>query len=225
MVPAAHPPPLRIAAVESLDDVIDAIIADRVIHRHRRKWLIALAIVVILAVVVLLTGGWKQKEGRKVPTLTAPVTLTSGRFEYSFTKAEIVRTPKTKYDEAKAELKVYFDAKNVDTEEHTSHSVSGELLRLVQSGTKDLLQSNGDNCRGVLGWELVYGLPAESCFTQFDIPADFNPDVVEVGVLGERYESDPSVLGANDDPYWHNELADAVIQLKPTVVVDNGEDK
>src|SRR5882757_2660985 len=35
-VPGAHPPPLRITAVESLDEVIDAMIADRVIHRHRR---------------------------------------------------------------------------------------------------------------------------------------------------------------------------------------------
>ena len=211
--------------MESLDDVIDAMIADRVIHRHRRKWLIAIAIVVILAVVVFFTGGWKEKHGRKVPTLTAPATLTSGRYEYNFTKAEIVRTPKTKYDEAKAELKVYFDVKNVDTEESTSHRVDGDLLRLIPGPGKDLVHSNGANCRGVLGWELVYGLPPESCFTKFDIPADFSADVIEVGVLGERYESDPSVLGANDQPYWHNEIADAVVQLKPTVVVDDGEDK
>ena len=49
--------------MESLDDVIDAMIADRVIHRHRRKWLIAIAIVVVLAVVVFFTGGWKEKHG------------------------------------------------------------------------------------------------------------------------------------------------------------------
>ena len=211
--------------MESLDDVIDAMIADRVIHRHRRKWLIAIAIVVVLVLVVLFSGGWKKKEGRKVPTLTAPVTLTAGRYEYNFTKAEIVRTPKTKYNDAKAELKVYFDAKNVDSEEQTSHNVDGDLLRLIPAGGKDLVTSNGDDCRGVLGWELVYGLPSESCFTQFDIPADFTADVVEIGVLGERYESDPSVLGANDDPYWHNDTADAVVQLKPTVVIDDGEDK
>ncbi len=50
--------------MESLDDVIDAMIADRVIHRHRRKWLIALASIVVLAVVVFFTGGWKEKKGR-----------------------------------------------------------------------------------------------------------------------------------------------------------------
>ena len=211
--------------MESLDDVIDAMIADRVIHRHRRKWLIAIAVVVVLAVVVFFTGGWKQKEGRKVPTLTAPVTLTSGRFEFNFTKAEIVRTPATKFTEAKAELLVYFDAKNVDDQEHTSVNVRSNLLRLIPSGSKDLVESNGNDCRGVLGWELVYGLPSESCFTKLEIPADFSADVVEIGVLGERYESDPSVLGANDDPYWHNEQADAVVQLKPTVRVDNGEDR
>ena len=32
-------------------------------------------------------------------------------------------------------------------------------------------------------------------------------------------------MGANDDPYWHNDTADAVVQLKPTIIVDNGEDK
>ena len=47
--------------MESLDDVIDAMIADRVIHRHRRKWLIALALVVVLVLVILFTGGWKEK--------------------------------------------------------------------------------------------------------------------------------------------------------------------
>lgn len=211
--------------MESLDDVIDAMIADRVIHRHRRTWLIAIAIVVILAAVIFFTGGWKEKEGRKVPTLTAPVTLTSGRYEYNFTKAEIVRTPKTKYEAAKAVLKVYFDAKNVDGEELTSHNVEGNLLRLIPGPGKDLVESNGADCRGVLGWELVYGLPSESCFTQFEIPADFTADVIEVGVLGERYVSDPSVLGANDQPYWHSEIADAVVRLKPTVVIDDGEDK
>ena len=211
--------------MESLDDVIDAMIADRVIHRHRRKWLIAIALVVVLALVVLFTGGWKQKQGRKVPTLTAPVTLTAGRFEYDFTKAEIVRTPATKYSEAKAELRVYFDVKNVDDEEHTSHRVDGDLLRFVPGGGKPLAESNGANCRGILGWQLVYGLPPENCFTKFDIPANFTADVVEVGVLAEKYEGDDAVMGANDAPYWHNEEAEAVVQLKPTVVVDTGEDK
>ena len=51
---------------------------------------------------VLATGGWKEKKGRRVTTLEAPVTVTAGRFEYSFTKAEIVRTPKTEYSAAES---------------------------------------------------------------------------------------------------------------------------
>lgn len=211
--------------MESLDDVIDAMIADRVINRHRRKWLIVVAIVVVVAVVVLFTGGWKEKTGRKVPTMTAPATVTAGRFEFNFTRAEIVRTPKDKYTDAKAELRVYFDVKNVDSEEQASHRVDGDLLRLVPGGGKDLVQSNGADCRGELGWQLVYGLPPESCFTKFDIDPDFAADMVEVGILGEKYESDSGLIGASEEPYWHNEEPTAVVQLKPTIVVDKGEDK
>ncbi|GAB2681346.1 hypothetical protein [Kribbella swartbergensis] len=204
--------------MESLDDVIDAMIADRVIHRHRRKWLIAIALVVVLALVVLATGGWKEKEGRAVPTLTAPVTVESGKWEYNFTKAEIRVRKKGEYTDAEAELRVYFDLKNIDTEEQTSDSLNGTLLKFVPGGGKDLVDSNGANCRGELNWVLVYGLPPESCFTEFEVPPDFTADLVEIGVLGERYESDNALLGANDDPYWHNERPDAVVQLKPTVV-------
>ncbi|HET6989516.1 MAG TPA: hypothetical protein VFI00_23000 [Kribbella sp.] len=220
--------------MESLDDVIDAMIADRVIHRHRRKWLIAIAIVVILAVVIFFTGGWRKKEGRTVPTLTnlsgtatvgTAATVTAGRWEFSFSKAEIVRTPKDKYTQAKAELRVYFDLKNVDTEEHTSGSLNGKLLVLVPGGGKDVVDSNGADCRGEIGWVVVYGLPPESCFTKFDVAPDFAADMIEVGVLGESYDGDSGLLGANEDPYWHNEAPVAVVQLKPTVKVDTGEDK
>jgi hypothetical protein len=211
--------------VESLDDVIDAMIADRVIHRHRRKWLIAISIVVVLALVVLVTGGWKEKKGRKVETLTAPVTVTAGRFEYNFIRAEIIRKPKTSTSKAEASVKVYFEVKNVDEEEHKSKSVDGDLLRLVPGGGQDLIKSNGDDCRGVLGWVLVYGLPPESCFTKFDVPPDFSAEVVEIGILGERYESDTTIFGANDDPYWHNETATAVVRVPAVTKIDTGEDK
>lgn len=221
--------------MESLDDVIDAMIADRVIHRHRRTWLIAIALVVVLAVVIFFTGGWKKKEGRTVPTLTnlattvgdatkvgAATTVSAGKWEFSFSRAEIVRTPKDKYTEAKAELRVYFDLKNIDTEEQTSDSLAGKLLVLVPGGGKDTIESNGADCRGELNWVVVYGLPPESCFTKFDVPADFTADLVEIGVLGEHYESDNGLLGANEDPYWHNPSPVAVVQLKPTVTVDSG---
>jgi hypothetical protein len=204
--------------VESLDDVIDAMIADRVIHRHRRKWLIAIALVVVLALVVLATGGWKEKHGRTVPTLTAPVTVEAGKWEYNFTKAEIRTRKKGEYTDAEAELRVYFDLKNIDNEERTSDSLSGDMLLFVPGGGKDTIDSNGADCRGEVNWVIVYGLPPESCYATFKVAPDFTSDLIEVGVLGERYEADNGLLGANDDPYWHNERPDAVVQLKPTVV-------
>ncbi|TCO24730.1 hypothetical protein EV652_108263 [Kribbella steppae] len=210
--------------MESLDDVIDAMIADRVIHRHRRKWLIAIALVVVLALVILATGGWKEKVGRSVPTLTAPATVESGKWEYNFTKAEIRVRKKSEYREAEAELRVYFDLKNIDSEEQTSDSLQGKLLVFVPGGGQDYVDSNGANCRGELNWVIVYGLPPENCYTTFKVPADFTSDLVEIGVQGERYESDNGLLGADEDPYWHNERPDAVVQLKPAVVDVTEED-
>ena len=204
--------------MESLDDVIDAMIADRVIHRHRRKWLIAIALVVVLALVILATGGWKEKVGRTVPTLTAPATVESGKWEYNVTKAEIRVRKKSEYREAEAELRVYFDLKNIDEEEKTSDSLQGKLLVFVPGGGQDLVESNGGDCRGVLGWVVVYGLPPESCFTTFKVPADFSSDLVEIGIQGERYESDSGLLGLDEDPYWQSPRPDAVVQLKPAVV-------
>jgi hypothetical protein len=204
--------------VESLDDVIDAMIADRVIHRHRRKWLTAIALVVVLALVILATGGWKEKQGRSVPTLTAPVTVESGKWEYNFTKAEIRVKKKGEYTDAQTELRVYFDLKNIDAEEQTSDTLNGDLLLFVPGSGQENIDSNGADCRGELNWVIVYGLPPESCFTTFKVAPEFTADLVEVGVLGERYESDNGLLGANEDPYWHNERPDAVVQLKPTVV-------
>lgn len=211
--------------MESLDDVIDAMIADRVIHRHRRKWLIAIALVVVLALVILATGGWKERVGRTVPTLTAPATVEAGKWEYNFTKAEIRVRKKQEYSDAEAELRVYFDLKNIDEPERVSTYLPGMLLVFVPGGGQDTVESNGANCRGELGWVIVYGLPPESCYTTFKVPADFTSDLIEVGVKGERYESDNRLLGANDDPYWQNERPDAVVQLKPTVVDVTGADR
>ncbi|WP_112245450.1 hypothetical protein [Kribbella monticola] len=203
--------------MESLDDVIDAMIADRVIHRHRRKWLIAIAAVLVLALVIFVTGGWKEKKGRKVDTLKAPVTLTAGRYEFGFTSAEIIRTPKTTYDPAKSRLVVSFDLKNVDTEKHETQSLSGDLLQLVPGHGADLIDSNGATCRDQLNYKLVYGLPAVPCTAEFKVPNDFKESVVEIGVLGEKWESDNALLGLSDKPYWHNEEATAVVQLETTI--------
>ncbi|MFC9686941.1 hypothetical protein ACFTSF_00240 [Kribbella sp. NPDC056951] len=205
--------------MESLDDVIDDLIADRVIRRHRRTWLIVIGVVIAAALLVLATGGWKQRVGRAVPTYDAPATVAAGRFEFSFTKAEIIREPKTEYSAAKAELRVYFDVRNIDTEEHASTSVRNEVLRMVPGGGADLVKSNGASCRGETGWAIVPGLPPESCFTKFEIAPDFAADQIEVGILGEQYISDNGLIGANEDPYWQQPKAAAVVRMKPTVVV------
>jgi hypothetical protein len=70
---------------------------------------------------------------------------------------------------------------------------------------------------------VVYGLPPEPCYTEFDVAPDFTSDQVEIGVLAESFDSDGSSPGADDKPYWHNEAPSAVIRLKPTVIVDKGE--
>jgi hypothetical protein len=203
--------------VESLDDVIDAMIADRVIHRHRRKWLIAVALILALAVVVFFAGGWKEKKGRKVDTLQAPVTLTAGRYEYGFTSATIVRVPKTTYDPASSKVVVSLDLKNMDTETKETESIMGSLLQLVPADGSDFVKSNGATCHDQLNYRLVYGLSALACTAEFKVPNDFKDPIIEIGVLGEKYESDNALLGLSDKPYWHNEAPEAVVQLKATI--------
>ncbi|MEV6284575.1 hypothetical protein [Kribbella sp. NPDC051770] len=210
--------------MESLDDVIDAMIADRVIHRHRRKWLIALALVVVLAVVIFLTGGFKEHEGRSIPTFEAPTTVQAGRLEFGFTEAKIIREPKTDYSAAKARLQVYFDLRNIDEETKTSVSMSGRLLRFVPAAGEETVESNGATCHDELNVVQVYGLPAQPCFAKFEIPADFTADVVEIGVIAEEFKADDALMGADEKPYWHSDgVAHSVIRLKPTVEIEKDE--
>jgi hypothetical protein len=209
--------------VESLDDVIDAMIADRVIHRHRRKWLIAIALVVVLALVILVTGGWKEKKGRTVDTMQAPITLEAGRFEFGISSARIIRTKKTSYDPAKASLVLSMEVKNIDSETKESVVMSGDLLQLVpgpdliKTNGKELIKSNGATCHGELGSLFVYGLPAQPCTVKFDIPADFSAREIEVGVLAEEFTSDDELSGASGDPYWHNETPHTVVRVPTTI--------
>ncbi|WP_432943420.1 hypothetical protein ACQPXM_00045 [Kribbella sp. CA-253562] len=210
--------------MESLDDVIDAMIADRVIHRHRRKWLIALALVVALVVVLLLTGGFKEHQGRTIPTFDAPTTVQAGRFEYGFTEAKIIREPKTDYSEAKARLQVYFDLKNIDTETKASTSMQGRLLRLVPGGGAELIESNGASCHDELNVVIVHGLPSQPCYAKFDVPADFAEDEVEIAVLAEEYKSDEKTMGADEKPYWHSAgVPHSVVRLKATIETEKDE--
>jgi hypothetical protein len=204
-------------AVE-LDDVIDQVIAERVINRHRGKWIALFALLVVLALVILVLGGWKAPTGRQVPTYKAPYTVAAGRFEFSFESAELKITPATKYDEAKTTVSVTVFIKNIDGETRTTYSMSGNLLRLVPTKGK-LVESNGATCDADLNYKIVYGLPAKKCTASFDVPASYRDTAVEIGVFAESYESDDDPM-ATDQPYWHNEKAVAVVQLEAKIVTE-----
>lgn len=210
--------------MESLDDVIDAMIADQVIHRHRRKWLIALGIVVVLAVVIFFTGGWKEKKGRTVDTMDAPVTLKAGRFEIGVSDAKIIRKPKTEYSPAEARLAVAVQLKNTDDEEKASIRFDSNMLRWVVPGKEPIKPANV-KCKdeAVLGYTLVYGLPAEACVATFDTSPNFKTDQIEIGVLKESYRSASGLLGATEKPYWQGEEAVAVVRVKTTIETEPDE--
>lgn len=210
--------------MESLDDVIDAMIADRVIHRHRRKWLIALGIVVVLAVVIFFTGGWKEKKGRTVDTVDAPVTLEAGRFEVGVTEAKIIRTPKTDYSPAKARLEVALQLKNIDDEEHTSARFDSDMLRWVIPGKEPVKPKYNVKCKNTdAGAVIVYGLPAEACIATFDTSPNFKTDKIEIGVLKESYRSDSGLLGATDRPFWQGEEPVAVVRVPTKLETETDE--
>jgi hypothetical protein len=213
--------PPKIAAVESLDDVIDAMIADRVIHRHRRKWLIAVAAIVVLAVVIFFTGGWKEHKGRAVDTLDAPTTLKAGRFEVGVTTATIIRTPKTDYSPAKARLEVELQLKNIDEETRVSDQFNGDRLLWWILPGKDPIKPQNVSCKDVIGYVLVYGLPAEKCVAKFEVSPNYSGDLTELGVLAESYSSDDGVFGASEDPYWHNETALAVVRVPTKITTES----
>lgn len=200
--------------MESLDDVIDAMIADRVIHRHRRKWLILITVVLVLAVVIFFLGGWKAKTGVAVDTVSAPYTVDAGRFEYGITSAKIVRTPKTGYSEAKAKVAVTLDVLNKDAETKTSAGVNGADLLLV-TGEGEPLEASV-RCRDDFGYKLVFGLPAVKCTAEYDVPPDYDNTQVKVGVLGQAYEEPNSLIGG-DELEWQQGDALVVVQMEATV--------
>lgn len=207
--------------MESLDDVIDAMIADRVIHRHRRKWLIVVGLVVVLALVITFTGGWKEHQGRTVDTMDAPQTLKAGRFEIGISTATIIRTPKTDYSPAKARLLVTLQLKNIDEETHTSASFDDDMLRWVVPG-KDPIKPTNVSCKDeVIGYVLVYGLPAEPCIAKFDVSPKYSTDQIEIGVLAEEFGSADSLMGASDSKYWSGETAKAVVRVPTTITTES----
>jgi hypothetical protein len=109
-------------------------------------------------VVVFFAGGWKEKKGRKVETLQAPVTLTAGRYEYGLKSAEIVRIPKTKYEPASSKVVVSLDLKNMDTETKETESILGNLLQLVPADGSEFVKSSGAICQGQSNYRLVFEL-------------------------------------------------------------------
>lgn len=200
--------------MESLDDVIDAMIADRVIHRHRRKWLIALAVVVILALVILVFGGWKKRTGAAVDTVDAPYTVDASRFEYGIKSAKIVRTPKSEYQKAEAKVVVSMDALNTDEETHASASINGQDILLVVGDGEPL--EAGIRCKNEFGYDLVYGLPRVECTAEYEVAPDYSDTHVKIGVIGQSYSAEDSLV-SGDDPVWQQGDALVVVQMTATV--------
>jgi hypothetical protein len=87
----------------------------------------------------------------------------------------------------------------------------------VPGGGQDLIESNGAKCRGELNYKLVYGLPAETCISKFEVPVDYSAETIEFGVLGEQYVSDNELLGAAGDPYWQSPIPKAVVRVPATI--------
>ena len=204
--------------MESLDDVIDAMIADRVIHRHRRKWLIVIASILVLAVVVLFTGGWKEKVGRKVATLAGAGHADRRPVRVQLHQGRDHPEPEDEYSAAEAELRVYFDLKNIDTERrHQSHPRQSAATgprrrqRVRQVQRRDLPAASwlAARLRAAAG-ELLQ----RSSRCRPTSP----PTRSRSASWASSTSPTTALLGANDEPYWHNEAADAVVQLKPTIV-------
>ena len=50
--------------------------------------------------------------------------------------------------------------------------------------------------------------------------ANFTGDKLEFGFLAEHYESDNGLLGASEDPYWHNETPAMVVRVPTTTTTE-----
>lgn len=195
-----------------LDEVLDQMIAERVIHRHRRKW-IALFVVLVLAIALIwVLGGWKEPARGGVDVVQAPYTVEAGRFEYQIESATLEKKPAGKYSEAEANMIVRMGIRNIDTESKESNSVAGDLLYLGQKNA-DPIESSGATCNGDLNYKLVYGLPTQECTVKFRLAPDYSNTAVRLVVISEEYRSDADVIGATDEPYWHDGPVAVVVEL------------
>ncbi len=195
-----------------LDEVIDQMIAERVIHRHRRKWIVVFVLLFVGILVVWLLNGWDEPERKVIKTVDAPYTLEGGRFEYSINAATLRHTPKGKYTDASAELIVSMGIKNIDEETKESNSVSGNLLYLLPKSGKPVA-SNGATCNGDLNYKLVYGLPTQECTVKFAVPPTYNETDVRMAIIAEEFRDDGNIIGASDNPYWHEGHVKLIVNM------------
>lgn len=199
-----------------LDDVIDQMIAERVIHRHRRKW-IAFFVVVLLAIsLIWVLNGFDEPQKRTLETVQAPHGFELGRWEYNFESATITNEPKGKYTEAKSTVTLKVALKNLDSETKQSNSLSSGRLLLVPKKGK-LIDSQGAKCRGQSSYKIVYGLPAEECTISFEVPPPFHETALRVAVLTEEFKSDTGI-STSDKPYWHDGDAQIIVEFTATEV-------
>jgi hypothetical protein len=195
-----------------LDEVIDQMIAERVIHRHRRKWIALFVLLVVGILLVWLFNGWDEPERPDIKTADAPYTIDGGRFEYQISDATLHHTPKGKYTDASAELTVSMGIRNIDEETKESSSVPGDLLYLLPH-KGEAVASSGATCNGDLNYNLVYGLPAQDCTVRFKVPPTYTDTDVRIAIVGEEYRSDAGVIGSSDDPYWHDGHVELIVKM------------
>ncbi len=195
-----------------LDEVLDQMIAERVIHRHRRKWIAAFVALVLAIGLIWVFGGWSEPARADVDIVQAPYTIRTGRFEFQIDSATLTKTPAGKYSEAKAEITVRMGIRNIDEETQESDSVLSDLLYIaVKKG--DPIKSSGTTCNGELNYKLVYGLPTQECSVRFEVPPTYSDTAVRLAVFDEEYRSDSGTIGATDEEYWHTGDLQVIVEL------------
>jgi hypothetical protein len=195
-----------------LDEVIDQMIAERVIHRHRRKWIVFFVLLFVGILVVWLLNGWDEPKRKVIKTVDAPYTFEGGRFEYQINEATLHHTPKGKYTDASAQLIVRMGIRNIDDETKKSNSVSGHLLYLLPRSGKPVA-SNGATCNDDLNYKLVYGLPTQACTVRFEVPPTYKDKDVRMAIIAEEFRDDANIIGASENPYWHDGHVELIVRM------------
>ena len=203
-----------------LDEVLDQMIAERVIHRHRRKWIIGFVAFVVAVGLIWILGGWEEPARSDVDVVQAPYTVQTGRFEYQIESAVLSKKPAGKYSDAEANMIVRMGIRNIDTETQESDSIKSDLLYVGQKKGEPIA-SSGATCNGDLNYKLVYGLPTQDCTVRFKMPPTYTDTAVRLIVLAEEYRSDSGSIGATDDEYWHTGRVQLVVELTATVETES----